>query len=151
MTFQRLTALGAILFMATAVSSAQQKFPMRSGEWKSSTPSTIANQPPTVLLYCLNDELWAKALTQNPSCSITQLDVSLIGASYNMNCSMKTFQMKGKVNMSFDGTTHMISKGSFDLTMNGKITHSESQTDYRWKGLPCNPDTDMNLKFHKQH
>ncbi len=145
------TALCLIALMATAVSWAQQKFPLRAGEWETTTPSSTAGQPPTVLLYCLNDELWTKALTQMTSCSITQLNVSLTGASYSMDCPMKTFQMKGKVVMSFDGMTHMTARGSFDMTMNGKSTHTDSQTDYRWKGSTCNPSTDMNLKFNKAH
>ncbi len=147
MTSFKWTALCLIALVATAISSAQQKFPLRAGEWETTTPSSIPNQSPTVLRYCLNDELWTKALTKMTSCSVTQLNVSLIGASYILDCPMKTVQMKGKVVMSFDGMSHMTAKGSFDMTVNGKVTHSESQTDYRWKGPTCNPNTDINLKF----
>ncbi len=150
MTFLKWTALGIIVLTASVVSSAQQHFPLRSGEWEATSPSAMPNQPPTVLLYCLNDQLWTKALTQNPSCSITQLSVTLTGASYLMNCPMKVFLMKGNVNLSFDGMTHMVGKGSVDIIYNGKTTHYDSQTDYRWKGSTCDPNTDMNLK-NKQH
>lgn len=151
MAFLKWAALGGFVLMATAVSSAQQKFPLRSGEWETTTPSGMADQAPTVLVYCLNDELWTKSLTQDPACSIQQLRVSSSGASYIMDCQMKVFQMKGTVTMTFDGMQHMTSKGSIDLTLNGKTTHSVTQTDYRWKGPTCNPSTDMNLKFSKQH
>jgi hypothetical protein len=141
--------------MATAVSSAQQKFPLRTGEWAGTTPSTIPNQPPMVRLYCLNDdmndELWTKALAKGTSCSVTQLNVSRTGANYVLDCPMKTVQMKDKVVMSFDGMTHMTSKSSSDMTMNGKVSHSESQTDYRWKGPTCNPTADQNLKLSNAH
>ncbi|MGA9670904.1 MAG: hypothetical protein WBQ94_16970 [Terracidiphilus sp.] len=151
MTSLKWTIVCLLALMATAVSSAQQKFPLRSGEWATTTPSSIPNRPPTTLLYCLNDELWTKALTKMTSCSINQLNVTLTGASYILDCPMKAVQMKGKVVMSFDGMTHMISKGSFDMTMDGKVTHSESQTDYRWKGSTCNPNADMNLNYSHLH
>lgn len=147
MTSLKWTALCLIALMATTASSAQQKFPLRSGEWEATTSSSLPNQAPMVLPYCLNDELWTKALTQNPSCSITQFSVSLTGTSYFMDCPMKSFQMKGKVVMTFDGMSHMTAKGSFDMTLKGKVTHSDSQTDYRFKGPTCNPNTDLNLKF----
>ncbi len=146
MTFFKGAAFGVFALMATAACSAQQKFPLRAGEWEATMPSGVPNQPPLVLLYCLNDELWTKALTQNPSCSISQLSVSLTGASYHMECPMKAFQMKGDVVMSFDGTAHMTAKGSIDLIMNGKTTHSVTNADYRWKGPTCNPSVDLNLK-----
>jgi hypothetical protein len=100
-----------------------------------------------VIPYCLNDELWTKALTQNPACSIQRLSVTSTGARYFIDCPMKGFQMKGPVDIKFDGTTHMVGKGSFDMVINGKASHMDSQTDYRWKGPTCNPDKDLNLKF----
>ena len=140
-----------IVFMATAVSSAQQKFPLRPGEWIVTTASTTPGQAPVVIPYCLNDDLWSKALTRNPACSITNYSVTLTGAGYNMSCSMSTFKMKGNVNIVFDGMTHMVAKGSFDMmsTKTG-LTHSNTQTDYRWKGTACDPNTDVNLKINKQ-
>ena len=33
---------------------------------------------------------------------------------------MKSVQMRGKVSLSFDGTTHMASKGSIETTANGR-------------------------------
>jgi hypothetical protein len=150
-TFFKWAFLGLIVLMATAVSSAQTKFPLHSGEWTVTTPDpTSSSKAPYVMLYCLNDELWTKALTQNPACSITQFSVSSAGASYLMDCPMKAFQMKGNVKLTFDGMTHMIGSSSLDTTTNGKTTHMDSTSDYRWKGPTCNPSADMNLKF-KRH
>ena len=151
MTFLKMAALGASVLMAAVGSSAQQKFPLHAGEWESTIASSTPNQQPMVLRYCLNDELWTKALTKMTSCSVTHLAVTPIGASYNLDCPMKTVQMVGKVVMSFDGMSHMTAKGAFDMTMNGKVSHSETRTDYRWKSPTCNPNADMNLKFQHAH
>ena len=152
MNFLKSAAFGAIVLIATAASSAQQKFPLRSGEWEATMPSGMPNQPPVKILYCLNDELWTKARTQDPACSVSQLSVSLTGATYHLNCPFKAFQMKGDEVMSFDGTAHMTVKGSIDLIMNGKTTHSVANADYRWKGPTCDPNADINLKFlNKAH
>jgi hypothetical protein len=152
MALLKTAALGAIIMMTTAVSSAQQHFPLRSGEWAATVPDpTGPNKAPFVILYCLNDELWTKALTQNPSCSISQFNVTSSGGSYFLSCPMKAFQMKGSVKLTFDGMTHMIANASLDMTTNGKTTHTDSTSDYRWKGPTCNPNTDMNLKFDKGH
>jgi Protein of unknown function (DUF3617) len=150
MTFSKWAAVGAIAIMATAVASAQQKFPLRSGEWESST-SVGPGQAPFVMPFCLNDELWTKALNKNPSCSIQNLTVSSGGGSYNLDCPMKSFQMKGTVTLTFDGMTHMVSKASFDTTSKGQTTHVDSTSEWRWKGPVCNPDVDMNLKKNIYH
>jgi hypothetical protein len=89
--------------------------------------------------------LWTKALTQDPLCTVTQLSVTSSGASYHMDCQMKVFQMKGNIEMSFDGMEHMTAKGLIDLTLNGKTTSSVTHSDYRWKAASCNPN-DMNLR-----
>jgi hypothetical protein len=149
MTSLKLAIVAAFALIATNAALAQQKFPLRSGEWEASTPDpTGPNKPPIVMLYCLNDELWTKALN-NPSCQLQQLNITSSGGSYNLDCTMKSFQMKGSVKLSFDGMTHLISKGSFDTTSNGKTTHMDSTSEYRWKGPTCNPNADMNLKFNK--
>jgi hypothetical protein len=133
--------------MATAVSSAQEKFPLRPGEWQVTSPSVVPNQPPIVQLYCLNDALWSKTLVKNHFCTITNYALWSGGASYNLSCSMKTFQMKGKVLITFDGMTHMIGQGSFTMdTVKSGVSQSNSQTDYRWMSATCNPNTDLNLK-----
>ncbi len=151
MTFCKWALLCVIVFMATAVSSAQQKFPLRTGEWVVTTAGTTPGQAPVVIPYCLNDDLWSKALTRNPACTITNYSVTLTGAGYNMSCSMTTFKMKGNVSIVFDGMMHMVARGSFDM-MSAKtgVTHSNTQTDYRWKGPTCDPNTDVNLKINKQ-
>ena len=98
--------------------------------------------------YCLNDELWQKALTQNPYCSVQQLRITSSGGSYLVDCPMKSFQMKGKVEMTFDGMQHMTAKAQFDVTMDGKTTSSTTVSEYHWKGATCDPD-DANLKPKK--
>jgi hypothetical protein len=145
MAFLRWSEFGVMVLLATAVSPAQQRFPLRSGEWASTLTSTTAGEEPTVLLYCLNDELWTKALMQDPLCTVTQLSVTSSGATYNMDCKMKVMQMKGKVEMNFDGMEHMTAKGFINLTLNGKTTSSVTYADYRWKGGSCSP-RDLNLR-----
>ena len=148
MAFLKWAAFNVMVLMVSAFCSAQQKFPLRSGEWAATIASTTAGEEPTVLLYCLNDELWTKALTQDPLCTVTQLSVTSSGATYHMDCQMKVMQMKGKVEMSFDGMEHMTTKGFIDLTLNGKTTSSVTQADYRWKGASCSP-SDMNLRLKR--
>jgi hypothetical protein len=100
------------------------------------------------MLYCLNDALWQKALTQDPLCSVQQLAITSSGGSYSLDCESKSFQMKGKVNMVFDGLEHMTAKGQIDITMSGKTTSSTSVAEYHWKGATCSPN-DANLKTKK--
>ena len=145
MTFFKMTGLVAVVLMATSFCSAQQKFPLRSGEWEATVPAINAQDTATVLLYCLNDELWLKAFTQMPSCTIQNFNMTSKGASYTLDCNMSTYRMNGKVQMTFDGMEHMTANGSIDMTMNGKTTHSTSITDYRWKNSTCSPN-DLNLK-----
>jgi hypothetical protein len=69
-----------------------------------------------------------------------------------MSCTMHNFQMKGKVSLVFDGLTHMVGSGSFTMdSFKGGVTHSDTQTDYRWKGPTCDPKTDVNLKGTAQN
>ena len=150
MNFLRWAALGVIVLMASQACSAQQKFPLRPGEWEATIPAGDSKDAPTTLLFCLNDELWQKALTQNASCSIQQFNVTSGGASYFMDCSTKSFQIKGKVEMFFDGMLHMTAKASLDATVNGTTTHTASTVDYRWKGATCSPN-DLNLRQHSAH
>ena len=131
-----------IAMLAVASCSAQQKFPLRPGEW--SATINDPSMPPMTILYCLNDELWTKSLTQNSSCTISLLTVTSSGISYNMSCKMPSAQITGKVQMDFDGMQHMISKATINLTMNGKTTQSTNQSDYRWKSATCSP-ADKNL------
>jgi hypothetical protein len=140
---------GLAAILAVQVSSAQTKFPERAGEWEVTTTAPGSQVPPTTMLYCLNDEMWQKALTQVPSCSVQQLEVKSKGVNYNLDCAGKSFQMKGKVEMTFDGPEHMTAKGLFDMTMNGKTTSSTSLVAYHWKGATCSPN-DVNLKLRSQ-
>lgn len=130
--------------LATGVCcSAQQKFPLRPGEWALIT--TDAGAEP--MMFCLNDEMWRKALTQNPVCSIHELNVTSGGITYSMDCPTKTLQVKGKVILTFDGMEHMIGKARLDMSLNGNTTAS-STSDYRWKSPRCGPD-DINMRSEK--
>ncbi len=139
------TGLVALVLMAASFCSAQQKFSQRPGEWEVTTSAPGSNLAPMTALFCLNDQMWQKALTQNPLCSVEQFTMTSTGARYNLVCNMRTHRMTGSVEMTFDGREHMIANGSIDMTMNGKTTHSTSLTDYRWKGAACSPN-DMNLR-----
>jgi len=151
MTFLKWAAMAVIVLMATAVSSAQQKFPLRPGEWTATTPAMTPNDQPMTMLFCMNDETWTRALGGNPSCQIQQLNINSSGGSYFLSCPAKTFQMTGHVTLTFDGMTHIVSKGSFDTTVNGKATHMDSTTDFRWKGPTCDPNADVNLRYRQTH
>jgi hypothetical protein len=131
--------------MAAAPSSAQHKFPLRSGEWSVSVSGAAPSDQQPSLLYCLNDEQWTKALTQDPACIVSNLVVTPIGVSYHMVCQMKVVQTTGDEVMTFDGMEHMTAKGSFAMTFNGKTTSSTTHAEYHWKGPTCSPD-DMNLR-----
>lgn len=147
MTSPKSAFLALIMLAATAFTSAQQKFPLRSGEWVATTPDpTGPGKPPFVMPYCLNDETWKQAFA-NPTCKLREMNVTLIGASMSLDCETPSFQMKGHVTLTFDGMTHMTAKGSMDTTANGKTTHQDHTSDYRWKGPVCDPNKDMNLKF----
>ncbi|MBT9330332.1 DUF3617 domain-containing protein [Paracidobacterium acidisoli] len=133
--------LSMIALTAGVSCSAQQKFPLRSGEW--AVTSSSAESEPT--LFCLNDEMWEKALTRNPSCTIQELTVTSGGASYSMSCALRTLQMKGKVTLTFDGMEHMTGKALIDIIRNGQTTTSTSLVDYRWKSPACSPN-DVNMR-----
>ena len=150
MMFLKVAALGACALIASAVVSAQQKFPLRSGEWTLSMPDPMGQGgKPFSMLLCMNDETWAKAISgRNPTCTTTQLNINLGGGSYQLSCDGKTFQMKGSVKLTFDGLTHIHSVGSIDTTAQGTTTHMDTISDYRWKGPACDPNADINLKNH---
>jgi hypothetical protein len=150
MMFLKVAALGACALIASAVVSAQQKFPLRSGEWTLSMPDPMGQGgKPFSMLLCMNDETWAKALSgRNPTCSVAQLNIGLTGGSYQLSCAGKAFQMKGSVKLSFDGPTHIHSVGSIDTTAGGTTTHMDTISDYNWKGPVCDPNADINLKIH---
>lgn len=149
MTKVNLVTLAVMFVALTAVSSAQSKFPLRSGEWTSTTPDpTRPGGQPMTMLFCMNDETWTKALNGNPSCSMQQFNLTSSGASYSVSCPGKAFQMTGSFKVAFDGMTHMTSSGSIDMTVNGKTSHTDATSDFRWKGPTCDPAVDMNLRNH---
>ena len=148
MTFLKYVTLGVMAVVAIQVCSAQSKFPLRSGEWEAAMSVPGSPGSSVTMLYCLIDALWQKALTQDPMCSVQQLAITSSGGSYSLVCEMKSFQMKGKVDMVFDGLEHMTAKSQVDITMAGKTTSSASVAEYRWKGATCSPN-DANLKTKK--
>jgi hypothetical protein len=148
MTFLKYVTLSVMAVVAIQVCSAQSKFPLRSGEWEAEMSVPGSQNSSVTMLYCLNDALWQKALTQDPLCSVQQLAITSSGGSYSLVCEMKSFQMKGKVNLVFDGLEHMTAKSQVDITMAGKTTSSASLAEYRWKGATCSPN-DANLKAKK--
>jgi hypothetical protein len=148
MTLARSLALIGIALSTSGLCVAQQqKFPLRPGDWEVGTTMPSATQP-IVFRVCLNDELWTQALSNNPDCSVLDLNVTPKGASYRMDCSTKSYTMKGTVQLNFDGKEHISGKGFVNLTQDGKISNVSTTVDYRWKGADCNAN-DVNLKQRK--
>jgi hypothetical protein len=135
--------LGLVL-LTGAVCTGQQGFPLKQGDWEGST-SMPGMTAPMVMHFCMTDAEWIRGLTQNPSCKINEFNVSSKGASYAMDCDMKSAKMKGTVELKFDGMEHMTGTASMTMTMNGKSTPASTVTEYRWKSSQCNAD-DINLR-----
>jgi uncharacterized protein DUF3617 len=149
MTFPKFTTLALFALMTTAVASAQQHFPLRSGEWTATTSATsqVTGKPITMLM-CMNDETFAKALAGNPTCALKNFVLTPLGGAYSLACSGKSMQMAGDFKIVFDGMTHMTSSGSLSMTFNGKTNQMSSTSDFRWKGPVCDPNADINLRDH---
>ena len=138
-------AAGVLVFLAAGAGVAQQGFPERPGDWEA-TGKTDALPEPFVTHFCLTNETWAKALTQVPDfCKLQDLSVTSKGIHCTLDCDMKTFQMKGPTDITFDGLEHMTAKATITTTAGGKTTTSVATTDYRWKGAACT-DADVNMK-----
>lgn len=149
MTSLKTPALFLLLLIASTVASAQQKFPLRPGEWTATVSSQTANAAqPVTMLFCMNDETWQKAISGNASCAMKNLNMTSAGASYSVDCSSKTAQMTGDFKVVFDGTTHMTTNGIINMTFNGNAIHKSSTADFHWKGPACNPAADVNLRNH---
>jgi hypothetical protein len=147
LTSTKSIAVFLLVILAAISCAAQQKFPLRPGEWSSATPDPMhPGGPPMTLLFCMNDATWAKALNGSHNCAMQELHITSGGGSYSLACSSTSFQMKGNFKIAFDGMTHMVTSGSMDMTYNGKTNHTDSKSDFRWKGPTCNPSVDMNLK-----
>lgn len=144
-----LSAAVVFLIGATAASAADPGFPLRPGEWTTTT-KTAQSAEPMVMLFCLNNETWIKAMTQNGACTMQQTASSSKGMSISLDCPNKAFQMKGTVDMSYDGMEHMVAKAKLAMTIDGKTTMSEATTDYRWKAAACSSE-DMNMKKKSAH
>jgi hypothetical protein len=131
------------MFVITGVCNAQG-FPLKPGDWEltSKVPGTAE---PFVTRFCLNNETWQKALTQDPACKVQNFSQNSKGATYVMDCSANTVQIKGSVEILFDGMEHMVAKASISMTTGGKTTSSQSTSDYRWKNSACSA-ADVNMK-----
>jgi len=143
-------ALCLIAVMAPGACPAQQKFPLQPGEWQATVSASGPSAKPKVLLYCLNDETWDKALIHNPSCSTQQLNITSSGANYVMDCQHGSLRSKGSVTIAFDGNQHMTTKDSIDTITNGQTTNAVYSVDYRWKSPTCS-SSDVNLLQNKPH
>jgi hypothetical protein len=44
------------------------------------------------MLFCLNDEIWQKALKQNPVCTIQELKVTSGGITYSLDGRRRAFR-----------------------------------------------------------
>lgn len=149
MTFSKFTAVALFALMTTAAASAQQHFPLRPGEWTSSTTSASnPNGKPITMLMCMNDETFAKALAANPTCALKNFILTPVGGTYSLACSGKSMQMTGDFKFVFDGMTHMTSSGSMNISLNGKTFQNTSTSDFHWKGPVCDPNADINLRDH---
>ena len=138
-------AAGVFVLLAAGAGVAQKGFPERPGDWEA-TSKTDALPEPAVTHFCLTNETWAKALTQVPDfCKLQDLSVTSKGIHCTLDCNMKTFQMKGPTDITFDGLEHMTAKATITTTAGGKTTTSVATTDYRWKGAACT-DADVNMK-----
>lgn len=147
MTVFKWTALGAAVLAAAGVCPAQQqqRFPLQPGEWEVSTTAQGSREP-VVLRVCLNDDLWTRALSPSPKCSIQGLNVTAKGVSYVSTCPSSTSEMKSTVEITFDGKDHMVAKGTSEIVADGNKSTIKSLADYRWKNPTCNP-SDVNLKY----
>jgi hypothetical protein len=134
----------SLLLLNGALCTAQQGFPLKPGDWEATTAVPGMDEP-MVMHFCLTDAEWTRALTQNPTCKIEQFNVTSKGATYAMNCNMKSAQMKGAIELKFDGMEHMTGTGNITMVMNGKSTQSTTVTEYRWKTSQCSAN-DMNLR-----
>jgi hypothetical protein len=138
-------AAGVLVFLAAGAGVAQQGFPERPGDWEVTTKTDAVPGPPMVQHFCLTTETWIKGLTQNPSCKIQEISVTSKGMHYALECDLKTIQMKGPNDITFDGLEHMTGKSTITTTAGGKTTSSVVTQDYRWKGAACT-DADVNTK-----
>jgi hypothetical protein len=149
MTFPKFATLALFALMTTAAASAQQHFPLRSGEWTATTPNPAdPSGKPMTMLFCMNDDTWTKALTGNPTCTMKQFNMTPTGGTYSLVCNGKNMQMSGDFKVVFDGMTHMTSSGSFSMSFNGNTTQLKSTSDFRWKGPTCDANADLNLQNH---
>jgi hypothetical protein len=147
MNFRRVlqcAAIGTAVLLPATASRAQQKFPLRQGEWIFTTPDPSNPNHPFTLNVCMNDVAWSRSISQSPSCTVSDLRVTSAGVTYNLDCNAKSMQMTVSGTWKFDGMEHIATKSITTMTIGGKATTSTSQGDFRWKNPSCSPD-DANL------
>lgn len=145
MQLRTFAALSLSLLFATAATA--QRFPLKPGEWEMTSDSVAPGQMPMAILFCFKDDLWAKALSQRPECSVQNVTLSETGATYDIDCPLKNFHMSGAFHLTFDGMTHMTSKGTLNFDVNGQSMYTNTQSDFHWRQTDCKPE-DVNLKQH---
>jgi hypothetical protein len=134
----------AALAAGAVVLPAQEKFPLKPGEWTRNLK--VAGAPNgRVIPYCLNDEYWMKAFNQSLGCTVKQLGATPAGMVLSVECQNAIRQVKGTVQLTYDGMEHMTEKSTFQLTTNGNTNKVETVTDWRWKGPTCGP-ADINTR-----
>jgi hypothetical protein len=137
-----------LLFLSGAICIGQQGFPLKQGDWEATTAMAGMNGTPMTMHFCFTDAEWIKGLTQNRSCKVDQFNVSSKGATYAMDCTMKSATMKGTVELKFDGMEHMTGIAAMTMTMNGKAMPANTVTEYHWKSSQCSAN-DLNLRDKK--
>jgi hypothetical protein len=142
--------LGFVVFLSTSATWAQQKFPLRQGEWTMTTPDPTDPDHPMVMNFCLNDEAWSRALSPNSTCIVSDFKFNPNGATYNFTCKGASMQMSGAGTWTFDGMEHIVAKTVMTMTIGGKTKTSPAQGDFRWKKPACDPN-DVNLRARQPH
>lgn len=136
----RVAAYGCLLL--GAIGSAQNKFPLRDGEWEATTQvpgSGNMNQ-----LFCFNDESWMKAMSSRKGCAMQDLTVTSKGAHFVVDCGSKT-KMRIPIDITFDGREHMVAKAHLSMDIQGKMTDFDTSTEYHFKNAACDATRDVNL------
>jgi hypothetical protein len=135
----------ALILLPAAAGWAQQKFPLKHGEWTMTTPDPTDPSHPFVMNFCMNDEAWSRALSTKNTCTVANVNMTGSGLTYEVTCSSPRISMTGKGEWTFDGMEHIAAKSTMTMTMNGNTKSVTSQGDFRWKASSCDPN-DVNLR-----
>ena len=128
----KVAAISGTILLTTTISWAQQNFPLRPGEWESTT-SFSDRRSLLKQRLCLNDRKWTEVIVQAdvgspPACNGDALatEKGLNGGGYCHYLHQTAYKELGKnfpledvyndsftFEISFDGMTHMIGKETF--------------------------------------